>query len=271
MAPRTRWLVRILVIAVALWLALVGAVWCGQERLLFQPTVLPASHRFAFGDDVHELELAVPGATLSALHLQRPGAHGVVVFLHGNGGNLEGWFANVDFWRRAGWDLFMIDYRGYGKSTGAIDSEAQLRADVRAAWDAVAPQYQGRPRVVYGRSLGTALAAGLAADVQPELTVLVSPYRSMVALAGELYPWVPSFVARYPLRTELDVPRIDGGVLVVHGEADALIPVAHGEAVAALARHGTLVRLPGVGHNDVHESAAYRDAVLAALDAARAR
>ncbi|MFO0635910.1 MAG: hypothetical protein U0168_23975 [Nannocystaceae bacterium] len=73
------------------------------------------------------------------------------------------------------------------------------------------------------------------------------------------------------LRTDADVPRIDGEVLVVHGEADALIPVAHGEAVAALAPHGTLVRLPGVGHNDVHESAAYREALLAALAAARSR
>ncbi len=264
-----RWFVRIGLIAVALWLTLISGVWCAQERLLFHPAVLPRDHSFAFGEDVHEVTISVPGATLSALHLRQPMAHGLVVFLHGNAGNLQGWFSKADFWRSAGWDLFMIDYRGYGKSTGEISSEAELRADVRAAWDVVAPQYQGRPRVIVGRSLGTALAAGLAADVQPELTVLVSPYRSMVALGSELYPWVPSFLARYPLRTDEDVPRIDGPVLVLHGEADALIPVSHGEALAEIAPQGSIVRLPGVGHNDVQESPVYRSALVHALNSAR--
>jgi uncharacterized protein len=60
------------------------------------------------------------------------------------------------------YDLFIIDYRGYGKSTGRIESEVQLHADVRAAWEAIAPRYRGKPIVIYGRSLGTGLAASLA-------------------------------------------------------------------------------------------------------------
>jgi uncharacterized protein len=260
---RTRWIVRAIAWPLALYATLLGAVWCGQERLLFHPTVLPPEHRFAYGDDVHEVTIDVPGAQLSALHLRLPAPHGVVVFLHGNAGCLQGWFSNVEFWRRTNWDVFMIDYRGFGKSTGAIDSEAELVADVRAAWDHVAPQYDRH--VVYGRSLGTALAAGLAADVEPDLTVLVSPYRSMVALGGEIYPWVPQFLARYPLRTDDAVARVEGPLLVLHGEADALIPISHGEALVALAPAGELVRLPNVGHDEVHESAVYRDALLAAL------
>ncbi len=238
-------------------------MWCGQERLLFHPTVLAPEHRFTYGDDVHEVVIDVPGAQLSALHLRLPAPHGVVVFLHGNAGSLQGWFSNAEFWRRANWDVFMIDYRGFGKSTGAIESEAELVADVRAAWDHVAPQYDRH--VVYGRSLGTALAAGLAADVQPDLTVLVSPYRSMVALGSEIYPWVPQFLARYPLHTDDAVARIDGPVLILHGDADTLIPIAHAEALVGLAHDGELVPLPGVGHDDVHESAVYREALVNAL------
>jgi hypothetical protein len=64
---------------------------------------------------------------------------GVVFYLHGNAGNLDSWFVNADFWRQANVDLFMLDYRGYGKSSGRITSQAQLEADVRAAWAAVAP------------------------------------------------------------------------------------------------------------------------------------
>ena len=96
------------------------------------------------------------------LQLKLPDPRGVVFFLHGNAGNLAGWFANADFYRRAGFDLVMPDYRGFGKSTGRIASAVQLRADVRAVWDACAAQYRGKRVVLYGRSLGTALAADLA-------------------------------------------------------------------------------------------------------------
>ena len=181
---------------------LVAALWWGQERMLFIPARLPADHRFVFGADVHERTIEVPGARLSALHLRLPAPRGVVFFLHGNAGNLQGWFDDLDFYRRANFDLFMIDYRGYGKSSGRIESEAQLHADVRAAWDAVAPEYAGRKRVLLGRSLGSGLAVPLALQVQPELTVLVSPYSSMRAMAAELYPWVPSRLLRYPLATD---------------------------------------------------------------------
>lgn len=246
--------------------AVLAAIWWGQERLLFHPTVLPGEHRFAFGDDVHEVAIDVHGAQLSALHLRLPNPHGVVFFLHGNAGSLESWFVHTEAWRAANWDLFMIDYRGFGKSGGVVESEAQLRADVLAAWNHVAPSYEGQPRVIYGRSLGTALAAGLAAEVQPDLTILVSPYRSMVALGAELYPWVPTFLSRYPLRTEDDAARIAGGLLVLHGDADTLIPYAHAEAIHARAPTSELVRLPGAGHDDVHDHPEYRRALRQALD-----
>ena len=82
---------------------------------------------------------------------------GVVFFLHGNSDNMQHWFVNLDFYRTAQLDLVMLDYRGFGKSTGRIESQAQLEADVRAAWATVAaqPQYAGKKRVIYGRSLGT--------------------------------------------------------------------------------------------------------------------
>ena len=163
----------------ALYAGLLGLLWWGQERLLFMPQRLPAQHRFMVDADVVETWVDVPGARLNALHLRLPQPQGVVFFLHGNAGNLDSWFTNADFYRRANVDLFTLDYRGYGKSSGRIQSQEQLLADVRAAWAELAPQYAGKQRVIYGRSLGSGLAAMLAAEVQPELTVLVSPYFSM--------------------------------------------------------------------------------------------
>jgi pimeloyl-ACP methyl ester carboxylesterase len=254
-------------IGVALYGAALAAVWWGQERLLFMPQVLPAQHDFHLDADVHERWLEVPGARLHALHLRLPAPRGVVFYLHGNGGSLDNWFVNPDLYRRANFDLFMLDYRGYGKSSGVITSEPQLHADARAAWDAVAPAYAGKQRVLLGRSLGTGLATQLAAQVQPELTILVSPYSSLRALAAEHYPWVPAALLRYPLATDAAIGRLRMPVLLVHGERDSLIALSHSQALLQLNKQARLRIVAGAGHNDLQQFDDYRAVLRDALDA----
>ena len=258
-------------LAVALYAGVLTWLWFSQEKLLFAPTVLPSGKPLAMATDVHEVMIDVPGARLSALHLRLPDPKGVVFFLHGNGGSLESWFVNPEYYRRANFDLFMIDYRGYGKSTGRIESEQQLHADVRAAWATVAPRYAGRKLVVYGRSLGSGLAASLAAELSgrqpPDLTVLVSPYRSMAALAAEHYHWVPQWLLRYPMRTDDLVARIRGPLLLIHGERDPLIAPSHSRALQALASHATLAIIAQAAHNDLQEFDDYLNTFALALAA----
>jgi len=251
------------------WAAASAALWFGQERLLFHPVPLPPDTVLATAPDVQERVVEVPGARLSVLELRHPEPRGVVFFLHGNGGNLREWFVNLDVYRRTQVDLVMFDYRGYGKSSGRIASEEELHADVYAVWQAVAERYRGRPVVVYGRSLGTALAATLAARIEPALTILVSPYRSIAALAREHYPWVPGAVLRYPLRTDLVLATLRTPVLLVHGDRDTLIPPAHSQALRALVPQARLVEVEGAGHNDLHTFDAYRRTMAAALEALR--
>lgn len=257
-------LVAALLLAGGGYLATAAWVYWNQERLIFYPEPLPKEHRFVF-QDVQELRIDVPGAVLSALHLKLPNPKGVVFFLHGNNGNLATWFTNTPFYRAANYDLFMFDYRGYGKSSGRIESEVQLQADVLAAWRVVAPQYLGKKRVIYGRSLGTALAAWLAAEIQPDLTVLVSPYGSMAQLMHLHYPLLPIGVLRYPLDTRFDAPRIEGALLLIHGESDRLIPIEHSEQLQAAAPHARLLRVSGAAHNDIHQFPAYTEELLRTL------
>lgn len=252
---------------VAVYAVLLVWIYLRQEALLFHPEPLPESHRFARGQDVHERTVAVPGANLSVLELRLANPKGVVFFLHGNAGNLESWFVNVDLYRELNYDLVMLDYRGYGKSTGTIESEAQLRSDVRAVWDSVSARYADKIKVIYGRSLGTALATGLAREVQPDLTVLVSPYISMVELAREHYPLVPSWLLRYPLHTAADIAAHRSPLLLIHGDRDTLIRPTHSEHLRTLAPHAQLLRLPQADHGDVHEFETYIKTLSAALGA----
>ena len=245
------------------------ALWWGQERLLFMPSVLTPDHVLATADDIHETRIAVPGAQLSALHLRLANPKGVVFFLHGNGGSLENWFVSPDYYRRLGYDLFMIDYRGYGKSSGAIRSEAQLHADVRAAWDSIAGRYVGRKLVIYGRSLGSGLATRLAVDLAgsrpPDLTVLVSPYTSIAALTATHYPWVPGWLLRYPLRTDAMIRQVPNRIMLIHGERDPLIPPSHSQALQELVPQAQLLLVPGAAHNDLQEFPVYLEGLAAAL------
>ncbi len=255
----------IALLAGLLWSAAAAVLWFGQERLIFKPVPLPADTPLAREADVAERFVDVPGARLSVLELRRPDPDGVVFFLHGNSDNLKEWFIDISLYRRANLDLVMMDYRGFGKSTGSIESEAQLHADVEAVWQAVAPRYAGKRVIAYGRSLGTGLASDWAARHQPQLTILVSPYASMRALAALHYPWVPGNVLRYQLRSDEAVARILTPVLLVHGAQDPLIPLAHSQTLAQRAPSARLVIIPGAAHADVHRFASYQSTIDEAL------
>jgi alpha-beta hydrolase superfamily lysophospholipase len=255
------------VLALLYVLALVW-IYFQQEKILFYPKPLSADFQFNL-PGVEEVTIPVPGAQLSALHFKQPNAKGVIFFLHGNGGNLQDWLLSTDFYRRVGYDLFMLDYRGYGKSTGHIQSEAQLHADVRAAWDVIAPQYAHKKRVIYGRSLGTGLATQLATQVPADLLILVSPYRSVAALAERYYAWAPRAILRYPLPTEQWLGQVAAPVVLVHGRQDQLIPYSHTTALHAIKPASVVIDLSHADHGDVHEFAAYHDGLaqqLARLD-----
>jgi len=272
--PRRWWLIALftlIALLAAVYLAVLGKLWFGQESLIFHPTPLPAGHTFQLPADVHEVTIDVPGAKLDAVHMQLPHPDGVVFYLHGNAGNLTSWFVNADFYRALNVDLFMVDYRGFGKSTGHIESEAQLLADVQAAWQTVAKQYEGRHVVFFGRSLGTGLAAKLTASLppgqRPELLVLVSPYISMTAMAHEQYPFVPSALLRYPLRTDEAIKALGGAtpVLILHGDKDALIPYRHAQVLSSLTPGVQLQAVPGAGHNDIQTYDVYLDKLRRAI------
>ena len=240
------------------YIAIIAFVYFRQEQLIFNPVPLGADHKFTIAD-VEEVRVPVAGTELSGLYLRLPNPKGIVFFLHGNGGNLQTWLTSVDFYRRVNYDLFMIDYRGYGKSNGRIESESQLHADVRAAWNTVAPKYVGKKLVIYGRSLGTGLAVKLSSDVQPDLTVLVSPYESLKAMGDAHYPWLPALVNRYPMRTDQWLPGIKGPVMIEHGDKDTLIALSHGERLKQIRPATELVIVTGAGHNDIHKFPMYLD------------
>lgn len=263
-ARAARGFTTVVIIGTLLYAGVVGSFYVGQETLIFRPTPLPASHAFNLPQTT-EVSLAVDGATLSALHFQQPNAKGVIFFLHGNGGNLSSWLRTTNFYRKNNFDVFMIDYRGYGKSTGSIESEAQLHRDVMTAWQSIAAQYQGKKRVIYGRSLGATLAAKLSAEVTSDLTVLVSPFYNLNAMREAHYAWLPAALMRYTFTTDVWLPQAKSPVIILHGKQDELIEIDQSIRLKAVVPSVELIRIDGGTHNNLHHLPQYVEPLSARL------
>lgn len=262
-------------LALLLYALVLLVIWWKQEKLLFAPTVLAPSHSFKVSADVQEKFIEVKGAQLNALHLRLPKPKAVVLFLHGNGGSLENWFVNTDFYRSMNVDLLMIDYRGYGKSSGAITSEQQLNDDVFKAFEWLKREYPDLPVVLLGRSLGTGLATQLYASLplalRPRLMILVSPFSSLKELAAMHFAFVPSALLRYPMRSDLVFARLgqnhsargepQANVLLLHGDQDQLIPISHSQRLSGLQPYITLKVIAGGAHNDLQDFPSYLEAI----------
>lgn len=262
-------------LALFLYVLVLIAIWWKQENLLFAPTILAQTHSFKVGADVQEKFIEVEGARLSVLHLRLPKPKAVVLFLHGNGGSLDNWFVNTDFYRSMNVDLMMIDYRGYGKSSGSITSEQQLHKDVAQAFKFLKLEYSDLPVVLLGRSLGTGLASHLYASVplplRPKLLILVSPFSSLKELAAAHFTFVPSALLRYTMRSDLALAGLNrdpnaagkpsSNVLLVHGDQDPLIPIQHSQRLAALQPEFKLKVIEGGAHNDLQDFPSYLDAI----------
>lgn len=256
---------------VLLWILGVGALlyvlvcvllYFQQERLLFFPDKLSADYRFRFPGRWEERWITAPdGVQLHGLLFRADGGpcRGLVFYLHGNGGALDSWGHVAPLYTDLGYDVFLLDYRGYGKSQGRISSETQLREDVEAAYQQLTRAYREDSVVVLGYSLGTGLAAGLAARHHPRRLILQAPYYSMQDMARSHYPWVPGFLVRYPLRTYELLPRVQAPVTLLHGTRDALIsPTASQRLRGLLKPTDELILLPGVGHNGMSDDAGYQ-------------
>lgn len=248
-----RW-VRVLLIllgAYTLWLL---AAFLLQRSVLFPrgaATELPGARHALPG--LVDLPLASAEGAVEAWFVPAPQASAaspaaLAVFWHGNAELIDHQAPLVEAYLRLGLSVLLPEYRGYGRSAGSPSEEALVADGLRALEAALARPDVDPTRVVHhGRSVGAAVACAVAVRRAPAALVLESPFRSVAALAGRFL--IPRPLVRDPFDNEAALRGLACPVLVFHGTADGIVPYAHGERLAALARHGTLVTYPG-GHND---------------------
>jgi pimeloyl-ACP methyl ester carboxylesterase len=234
-----------------------------QEKLIFFPRRLDERHDFNFGIPFEELYIeAKDGNRLHGLLFKAGNSKGLIFYLHGNAGSLDGWGGVAETYVRLQYDVFLLDYRGYGKSEGTIASEAQLVQDVQSAYDHVLPSYNERDVIVLGYSIGSGPAAKLAATNAPGMLILQAPYYSLTDVMKQTVPFLPPFLLKYKLQTSEAILACKMPIVLFHGDRDEVIPYSQSLKLKKILKSGdTLITLPGVGHNGMTEHPAYVRAI----------
>lgn len=238
-----------------------------QEFLIFHPKVLGAAYRYDFGQKFEELNIAVSdGKKINGLLLKCDSAKGLIFYLHGNSGALDSWGWIGKDYAPLGYDVFVMDYRSFGKSEGEIYSEEQFFADVEAAYAEMKKRYDEKNIVIIGYSVGTASASMLASKNNPKLLVLQAPYYSLEDMMHHMYPFVPDFLLKYKFENFNFIQKVKAPVLIFHGDADELVYYGSSLKLKEHFKPGDkLITLPGVGHLGLNKNEQYLTELAAAL------
>jgi fermentation-respiration switch protein FrsA (DUF1100 family) len=246
----------ILMLVAAGYAAVLVGMYAFQSRLIFFPntpsrTVGPGPDSIGLAYEIVEI-LTDDGIRLEAWYVPAGDPRGTVLFFHGNAGNISHRLDSLRLFNQLHLSTLIFDYRGYGRSEGEA-SEAGIYLDAEAAWRHLTEERRipAAEIVLFGRSLGAAVAASVASQHRPGALIIESGFVSVPDMAAELYPWLPARrLARIGFPTGEYLKSVSCPVLVVHSRDDEIIPFDHGLRLFEIAHEPKqFLELLG-GHND---------------------
>jgi uncharacterized protein len=267
----TTLILRAALVAVLVYALLVLALFLAQRSLQYPVQTRQATAAEAGLADFRDVALATPdGERLVAWWKPPQPGRTLVLYLHGNASSLWGLRERMRALGPTGRGVLVVAYRGYSGSTGSPTEEG-LRHDARTAYEWARNGYEPSRIVLYGESLGSAVAVRLATERPVGGVILDGAFTSAAAVARLAYWYVPvSWLMRDQFRSVDLIGGLKAPLLALHGDADATIPLRFGEELfAAAPAPKQFVRLPGAGHGAVLESggAAAVEAFLASVEA----
>src|SRR5258708_25696084 len=243
-----KWLLIIVSVGYACGLAVLFFV---QRALLFPvpQTVRPSPQAAGFPEDEEHVLTTADGEKVIAWHVPAKPGHPVVLYFHGNGDYLAGFFGRFRDLIADGTGIVALSYRGYAGSSGQPSEQGLLR-DAAAAYAFTAARYNADRIIVWGFSLGSGVAVALAAEQPVSKLILEAPYTSIADVAASVFPIFPiRLVMRDTFRSDQRIGRVSARLLFMHAARDATIPIGFGERLFALAHEPKqFVRFPGRDH-----------------------
>lgn len=239
-----------------------------QTKLIFHPKKLESNFQFKNNSKFKEVNLTTSdGITINSLFFPMK-SEKVILYLHGNAGCLDSWQHVFNNFKSLEYNFFIIDYRGYGKSSGDI-SEKGLYLDAEAAYKYLnSIGFKDDQIIIYGRSIGTGVATDLAQNKKINALILETPFTSMQQLAQDKFPYLfPSLFLKYKFDNIDKINNISAPLLIIHGKQDEVIPFEHGKALYNHYNSNKLFLEVETGkHNDLSEFPEFSQGILIFLN-----
>ncbi len=242
-------------------------VYLIQDKFIFKPEKLQQDFIYKYEVPFEELFFDIePGVRINGLHFMVKKPLGLILYFHGNTRSIKGWAKYARDFYRYNYDVVLVDYRGFGKSTGK-KSEAMMMKDMQFVYDTLAVQYSEHHIIVYGRSLGSGFAAKIASDNKPRYLILDAPYYSFKKAVERFLPILPTkYLLRYHLRIDKWIKHVNCHTYILHGTHDRLIPISNSENLQALSPNKiTLLRIKGGKHNNLPSFPEYHNMIRSIL------
>ncbi len=232
---------------------LVGVIYFKQDSMIYLPRKEMLQTPDETGLEYEEISfMTKDGIRISGWYIEAENEKGVLLFCHGNAGNISYRLDSIRIFNSLNVSVFIFDYRGYGNSHGK-PSEHGTYLDADAAWDYLINVMRKSPEtiVVFGRSLGGAVAAEIALRKSPAGLILESGFTSVPDFGRKLYPWLPvKLILKYKYSTAEKIGRIKCPKLIIHSSEDDIVPVEHGRKLYEKAcQPKEFLEIRG-GHND---------------------
>ena len=256
-------MIRVFKVLLALYILASVVLFFAQDHFIFNPTAIPEDFRYRTGEEV---EIALDGSvSMNALFVKQndyPQSKGVIMYLHGNRGNIRYGIYQIRHMQGLGYDILIPDYRSYGKTEGKIKSEKQLMQDVQKAYDYLRTKYQESEIVLVGYSLGTAMASYLASENDPSQLVLIAPFTSLTDIKNKYLWFFPDFILKFKLPVEKFLKKVKCPVTIVHGTNDEIVDYNFSEKLHN--KFGNKIDLV-TAHRESHRSIIFAEALANTL------
>lgn len=235
-----------------------------QDNIMFQPQPLAQEFEYQFEAEFEEFNLWTPDSiALNALHFKVENPKGVILYYHGNAGNLARWGQIASQYTAYNYDVVVMDYRGYGKSGGS-PSEDSMYADAQVFYDYVKARYPENKITVFGRSLGTSVSTFLAAQNKPDRLILETPFHSIQDVANTRFRYLPvQWLIKYEFPSFQYAPAVNCPTLILHGTRDGVVPFSSGQRLYLEFKPGYVhfVTIPEGRHNNLDEFDIYHNSL----------
>ena len=232
-----------------------------QEKVVFLPVVLPGNHAFEFENKFEEYLWETPfEGKINVLHFKIKNPKGVIVYFHGNADNLHRWGKIANEYTQFGYDVLVMDYRGYGKSTGSRNEDF-LYSDAQYFYDYAKEHYGEEKTIVYGRSLGGAFAIKIAAENHPKVVILEATFYNLQDIVNR---WLPKKVTdrvsptmTYHFLSNENISQVKVPLYHFHGTKDNIVPLKSGKKLFEVFKKSQpkiekkFIEIPGASHDDL--------------------